>query len=202
MRLEKHPLIQKIPNGDGFALDVGGGRGLLRDEVSRRGWKYVNLDISRSDTHEPSLIADALHLPLRSNSFDLVISKDTLEHFTEPPIVVSEIKRVLKVGGVLIIWVPFMHPFHGDDLYRFSPLGLQYLLKDFDIISIESPQSVFSILGLMIVGMFKRLGMGFLGQYIKSVCYRLDRILEKRRERPRSFANAYLAVAVKPNLYD
>lgn len=50
--------------------------------------------------------ADACNLPLPSNSFDLVVCRDVIEHIAEENEVVSEIFRVLKHQGRFIIWVP------------------------------------------------------------------------------------------------
>jgi ubiquinone/menaquinone biosynthesis C-methylase UbiE len=72
---------------------------------------------------------DAQRLLFASNSFDLIVSSDTLEHFLQPAVVLGEVTRVLKGGARLIIWVPFLHPFHGDDYFRYPPLGLRSLME-------------------------------------------------------------------------
>lgn len=178
-------------------LDLGGGRGILRSAIEQRGFLYVNLDIQSFENKEPTIIGDAHCLPFLDNSFDVVVSKDTLEHFAEPQRAVNEVHRVLKFDGYFIIWVPFMHPFHGDDFYRYSPLGLQYLLKRFQIVHFDNPQWVFTVLGLAIVEFLKHLRLGFLERAIKSVCYKLDNYFIRRQTHPSSFANAYRVVAKK-----
>lgn len=35
------------------------------------------------------------------------VSSDTLEHFSQPAVVLSEVHRVLKDEGRLVVWVPF-----------------------------------------------------------------------------------------------
>ncbi|MDI6631230.1 MAG: class I SAM-dependent methyltransferase, partial [Thermoanaerobacteraceae bacterium] len=117
-----------IVSGGGIALDLGGGRGGLRQPLEKLGYRYLNLDIQRFNERNPDLIGDAHQLPFKDSVFQAVISKDSLEHFAEPWKVVREVHRVLKDGGYFVIWVPFMHPFHGDDFYRYTPLGLQHLL--------------------------------------------------------------------------
>lgn len=71
----------------------------------RPGW--VNLDAVAS--LKPDLVHDLSQpLPLGDGSFDFVLAQDILEHFTKEDVVgvISEIARVLKVGGELEIRVP------------------------------------------------------------------------------------------------
>ena len=49
------------------------------------------------------LVADAHSLPFKSNSFDLVVSYETIEHLVNPPLALKEIHRVLKKDGRAII---------------------------------------------------------------------------------------------------
>ncbi len=49
------------------------------------------------------LVADAHKLPFKANSFDLVVSYETIEHVTDPPKILAEIRRVLKDNGLTII---------------------------------------------------------------------------------------------------
>jgi SAM-dependent methyltransferase len=129
----------------------------------------------------------------------MVVSKDTLEHFLEPWIAVKEVHRVLKEGGQFIIWVPFMHPFHGDDFYRYSPLGLRHLLGDFELVAFESPLWVFTVVGLAVIEALKRVHLGVAERPIKQLCGSLDRLFMQNLKRPASFAAAYRIVACKRN---
>jgi hypothetical protein len=109
----------------------------------------------------------------------------------------EEIRRVLRIGGTLVIWVPFMWPFHGDDFYRYTPLAFDRFLKGFSIVRFETPLWVFSVLGLAFVEVLKRIGLGFVQDLIQEIAWRLDRVLQPKRPKPHSFAGAYLIVARK-----
>jgi ubiquinone/menaquinone biosynthesis C-methylase UbiE len=50
--------------------------------------------------------ADLARLPFRDASFDIVISSHVAEHLTRPEAVFSELARVLKPGGRLLILTP------------------------------------------------------------------------------------------------
>ena len=55
-------------------------------------------------------LADARHLPFAAGSFDKVICSEVLEHIEDHDVVLGEINRVLKVGGMLAISVPRFGP--------------------------------------------------------------------------------------------
>jgi SAM-dependent methyltransferase len=189
--------LEVIPNGTGFVLDLGGNEGMLRQPLQKRGFYYINLDVHRFGNGEPSVIGDAHRLPFKDASLDMVISKDTLEHFLDPWVAAKEVHRVLKKGGQFVIWVPFMHPFHGDDFYRYSPIGLKHLLQDFDLTAFESPLWVFTVVGLAAVEALKRMHLGFTERPIKQLCGSLDRLFVRKQTSPAGFAAAYRIVACK-----
>jgi SAM-dependent methyltransferase len=191
--------LEVIPDGVGLVLDLGGSKGMLRRPLEGRGYRYFNLDVCSFGNGEPSLIGDAHRLPFKDASLDMVISKDTLEHFLDPWVAAKEVHRVLKREGRFIIWVPFMHPFHGDDFYRYSPIGLKHLLQDFDLIAFDSPLWIFTVVGLAVVEGLKRVHLGFTEQPIKLLCGSLDRLFMQRHKRPASFAAAYRIIACKRN---
>lgn len=64
---------------------------------------------------------ESLNFP--EESFDAVLAVDVFEHLKAPRKVLSEIKRVLKVGGSLVmIWQPYYAPYGGHlKLYSKNP---------------------------------------------------------------------------------
>jgi SAM-dependent methyltransferase len=190
-------ILDVIPSGVGCVLDLGGNRGMLRPWLEQRGYHYINLDICHFEHGEPSLLGDAHFLPFKTGSFDMVISKDTLEHFINPWMAVSEVYRILKEGGMFVVWVPFMHPFHETDYYRYSPLGLQYILRDFKIVRFESPLWVFTIFGMAAIELLKRVKLEVLVSPLMNACTWLDRSCTRHRKAPAAFCPAYRIVAQK-----
>lgn len=197
MSTEPKYLLEVIPPGEGLALDLGGGRGGMRRPINNLGYLYINLDIRQHENGEPSIVGSAHALPFRNDLFEIVISKDSLEHFLDPWAAVRQVHRVLKPGGRFVIWVPFMHPFHGDDTYRYSPLALQHLLQDFTIMRFESPLWAFTVVGMAVTELFKRVRLGGLERPVRNACAWLDGLFTKRASRPLSFAAAYRLVAEK-----
>src|SRR3989338_2060834 len=98
-------------------LDIGCGGMPMGKQLAAykklfEGKEYIVLD---KHPKTPEVIkGDAHHLPFPDESFDAVICKSVLEHVENPFQVVSEIRRVLKSGGVAIIYIPFLFPYHAE----------------------------------------------------------------------------------------
>jgi SAM-dependent methyltransferase len=77
---------------------------------------------------------------VKGETFDLIVCTEVLEHVNDPFFVVSELRRMLKIGGVVAISTPFNFRIHGPlpDNWRFTIHGLKVLFKDFEILTIES----------------------------------------------------------------
>jgi SAM-dependent methyltransferase len=78
-------------------------------------------------------IADAHDLPFEDGVFDACIAIAVLEHVADPQRCVSEIQRVLKLGGYVFAETPFMQPVHmgAYDFTRFTYLGHRRLFRYF-----------------------------------------------------------------------
>lgn len=72
------------------------------------------------------------HLNFNDLSFDTVILTDVLEHIYQPKKLLSEIHRVLKPGGRVIIAVPFIYRIHEEphDYFRYSEFALKKLCAE------------------------------------------------------------------------
>jgi len=137
-------------------LDVGCGTGLISRHLHSN--RTIALDINqwaveKAKLHSPSrvqcIVGDAEYLPLASNTFDMVICTDVLEHLLYPARALKEIFRVMKSEAVLfgevpskhLIWkfrqyltttCPVSEPFH----HNYSTSELKLMLSDFRIIKI------------------------------------------------------------------
>lgn len=79
-------------------------------------------------------VADAYDLPYKNGEFDLVISGNLLEHLEMPLLAVQEMKRVVKVGGYVLIVAPYSVGEHRypEDHYRFLPDAFNAFLRGFE----------------------------------------------------------------------
>jgi ubiquinone/menaquinone biosynthesis C-methylase UbiE len=98
----------------GHLLDIGCARGeFLRSMRDDYGWKVTGVEISDHAAHEGRL---RYHLDIQSgtladakfsdNFFDAVTLWDVLEHLTEPAETLTEIRRILKPDGLLVLRLP------------------------------------------------------------------------------------------------
>ena len=87
-------------------LDVGCGRGYLRDTVRVQGGDYTGADLVVSRSGLRMTVASAEALPFASGHFDGLFCLDAFEHFPHPERAISEFRRVLRPGGFALISVP------------------------------------------------------------------------------------------------
>lgn len=120
------------PHIAGDLLDVGCGSKPYRDIFNVE--SYRGLDIDSPITRERG-VADDLYdgkiFPYSSDSFDSVLCNQVLEHVFNPDEFLQEINRVLKLGGKLLLTVPFVWDEHEQpyDYARYSSFGLRALLE-------------------------------------------------------------------------
>lgn len=122
---------RSIPAG-ARVLDVGAGDAPYRELF--RHVEYVTTDWSESvhdDAVASDVIASADALPLASESFDVVVSTQVLEHVPEPQRVLAELYRVVRPGGTLLLTAPLAWEIHEApyDFYRYTRFGLEHLLR-------------------------------------------------------------------------
>lgn len=96
--------------GDGInlvgLLGIGDRLGLALQLV---GVDYNPVRLARAATLDPriSLQAASLYqLPFTTGAFDVILCSHVIEHVPDLPLVLSELRRVLRPGGLLIVGVP------------------------------------------------------------------------------------------------
>ncbi len=139
-----------------WVMEVGAGSGRDTLELARDGaiavvldYSPASLDIVRRLAREAGLAvhlvrADALALPFRDGTFDVVFHQGLLEHFRDPRPLLRENVRVTRRGGRVIVDVPqTVHPytamkqaliamnrwFAGWET-QFTPAGLERLMRE------------------------------------------------------------------------
>ena len=145
-------------------LDVGCGEGQLTAAIADAGYHVLGVDVageplrrarSRRADLELRRVELAGEWPLADASFDVVWSGETIEHVADTARWLSELRRVLRSGGRLILSTPAHGPLtrlglalsrrrferhfdpRADHLRFYTPRTLARLLEDFGFEQVE-----------------------------------------------------------------
>jgi len=107
-----------IPQGTGSVLDIGCGNGVFTqwlrqkaDSVTGTDHNRKQLDYGRNEFADVEFVlSEGEELPFESETFDVVVMTEVLEHMSDDRSATAEAARVLKPGGLLIITVPNRGP--------------------------------------------------------------------------------------------
>lgn len=112
-------ILSEIPAGITKILDVGCGSAWVAAHFANNGNKAAvySMDISlenpaRALKEYPferhfAIAADVYVLPFRESTFDCIIAAEVMEHTPDPKLFITNLLRILKPGGTLIITTPF-----------------------------------------------------------------------------------------------
>ena len=119
--------VERFRLQNAAVLDVGSGTGYLQDVVTN----YTGLDIAAAASkhyHKRFVAGTATAMPFRDNEFDAVWSIWVLEHIPNPEAALTEIRRVVKPGGLLFLlpaWDCKPWAAHGYEARPYSDLDLR-----------------------------------------------------------------------------
>ena len=102
-------MIEKV----GLVLDLGCADGLYSQAISNRNNEVVGIDINIDFLHKERqsnslsfLVANGKELPFKDETFNAILCVDVIDHVSNDEQVLSEIYRVLKPNGQLVISIP------------------------------------------------------------------------------------------------
>jgi len=111
-------------------LEIGSGSAMISSVLkSVCGSKeYITSDIA--PTNQTAIVCDAQQLPFRACSVDMIASFEVVEHIPDTEKFLSEIVRVLKPEGYIVLSMPFLYGRHDfQDFYRWTAQGLERILN-------------------------------------------------------------------------
>jgi SAM-dependent methyltransferase len=100
--------------------------------------------------HHP-LCGDLVNLPYRDQSFDFVSALDVLEHIKDDKLAISEISRILKKNGIVLITVPYHMKYYSTQdriIGHFRRYELDQIISHFN---------TFNLINLKSFGIYGRL---------------------------------------------
>jgi SAM-dependent methyltransferase len=97
--------------------------------------------------YKPDIVGDIHDIPLPNESVDAIFCLAVLEHVHNPIKAMEEMKRILRPGGKILIYVPFLYYYHAHegyygDYWRFTydtlkRFGEEY--KKYEILPVRLP---------------------------------------------------------------
>ena len=130
-------------------LDIGCGAGGLLLAAQKNGWNAQGLDVAEQATeHVRRLGFEVFHGELQqaqfpAQHFDVITAAEILEHLTEPRLLVQEVARILRPGGLFWTTTPHARGLSArvlglkwrciwppEHLQLFSVAGMKALLRD------------------------------------------------------------------------
>lgn len=124
------PLIDALKHSfskylDGKVLDIGCGNKPYSSLFPSKVTEYIGCDIVQSSESRVDVICYADSIPLEDETFDSVISTQTIEHVGNFSGMLKESYRLLKCGGYFIVSGPMYWPLHEEpyDYHRFTKYG-------------------------------------------------------------------------------
>lgn len=143
-------LRRLLPEIPGRVLDVGCGDMPYRAWFTRAS-SYVGLDIV-ADGKADVVVAPGSSWPFPDQSFDGILATQMIEHVEDLPHTLSEIARVCRPGGIIVLSCPFLYNEHGSpwDFQRFTTRGLARLLP-YQVKSVECQGGIGSTVAILIL---------------------------------------------------
>lgn len=129
----------------GKTLDIGCGHKPYKELFAST--EYIGLEID-GDENRKNKKADCYYdghvFPFSDNEFDSVVMFQVFEHVFNPHQFLSEVNRVLKPGGKMLLTVPFVWDEHEQpyDFARYSSFGLRSLLLEHNFEVLEHAKSM------------------------------------------------------------
>jgi dolichol-phosphate mannosyltransferase len=117
----RHRIILEFTGDATAVLDIGCGSSRIIVDLK----DAVGMDILErklrflKPKHDKLLLASTFALPFVDQSFDVVINSQVIEHIPEDPAIMSEMWRVMRPGGTLILGTP--------DYGRWSWVALEWM---------------------------------------------------------------------------
>jgi len=126
-------------------LDLGFGANSSRRffQIIRPEIRWFGVDIpcsremsARTET-ERIVIYDGVQTPFKNAEFDLVYSRQVMEHVRYPEDVLNEVQRLLRSGGHFMGSTSHLEPYHSNSYWNYTPWGFCRLLEDADFRVVE-----------------------------------------------------------------
>jgi SAM-dependent methyltransferase len=133
-RFRKWKIAKHVPSS-GRILDIGSGTAPVSPDMARTVVADLSEEAMRKVECGSKVVTSITGMPFDPATFDCILCSEVLEHVPEDDKAVSELRRVLKPGGVLVVTVPYQKRFWAEDdeyvahVRRYDPGELEQKLQ-------------------------------------------------------------------------
>lgn len=123
-------------------LDVGAGAGTTYERFGQSSlkiaWSGLDIEGSPEVMQRPASDLDfhsydGRTFPFGDRAFDLIFSRQVLEHVRYPDAVISEISRTLKDGGFFFGSFSQLEPYHSNSIFNWTSYGFTLLAEEYGL---------------------------------------------------------------------
>ena len=145
------------PHKNGTYLDIGCGTGNYTNALQRKGYQFIGVDPSkemldkaqRKNSNIDWRIGTAENIPLSENSVDGIIASLTIHHWSDLQSGFSELYRVLKPNGRIVVFTSTPKQMKGYWLNHYFPKMLADSISQMP--SLESVESACKASGIQLI---------------------------------------------------
>lgn len=132
--MEMTAFVNKLPKVPLKVADIGSREagGNYKPLLTHPEWKYTGVDLQAGPNVDLVLPEPYNWHNIPDNTFDVVLSGQTMEHVERPWPWMKELGRIVRPGGVVCVIAPYRWEYHPSplDCWRIFPDGMRAVMQD------------------------------------------------------------------------
>ena len=142
----------------GKVLDIGCGNKPYAKYFENFCNEFIGCDIVQSSENKVDIICKATDIPLENQSLDTIFCTQVIEHIADHDKLISEMFRLLKPNGFVILSGPMYWHLHEEpfDFFRFTKHGFKYIFErqGFNLVETLANGGKWATFGQMVIHTF------------------------------------------------
>jgi SAM-dependent methyltransferase len=136
------------PLGGSLVLDVGAGRPEFAEAFAGAGATYVALDVNELGAAAAAagsfcVVGSGERLPFADASLDVVFASNVLEHVRHPTMLLDELVRVARPGGLVVCaYTNWLSPWGGHETSPWHYLGAERAARRYERRTGHAPKNL------------------------------------------------------------
>jgi SAM-dependent methyltransferase len=131
-----------------LVLDVGAGRPEFAKAFTAAGATYVALDVNESSAAASAatsfcVVGSGERLPFADSSLDVAFASNVLEHVRQPTMLLDELVRVTRPGGIVVCaYTNWLSPWGGHETSPWHYLGAERAARRYERRTGHTPKNM------------------------------------------------------------